>query len=388
MRVAYIANCSVLYGANRSLLNLLDGLMPLGVEPCVLAPSEGPLLPELCRRGIPYAVVPFEWWMHPTRNIVRSIHRGLLNCDALSPTARHLERWGVDLVHTNASVVPVGWMAARWLRLPHVWHIREFDCAFHYDWGRNLFRRVVGSSEAVIAISRAIRNYVLPPANPRAVVIPDGIFSEREFSQLGQSALQRRPPYTPFTFAIVGLVHPAKGQDVAIAALAQVAAAGRDARLLIVGSGEPDYLTACKSLARDLGVEDRVEFWGYREDPFEALFASHAALVCSRSEGLGRVTVEAMAACRPVIGYNSSGTAEIIQHESTGLLYSGGAEELAQQMLRLIDNPEYGWRLGAAGWEDARKRFSVERCASQVYEVYQNVLAGRSIGSCQPCHNP
>jgi len=40
--------------------------------------------------------------------------------------------------------------------------------------------------------------------------------------------------------------------------------------------------------------------------------------MCSRHEAMGRVTVEAMSACLPVIGFDNGGTAELIEHERSG----------------------------------------------------------------------
>ena len=68
-RVAFITHYAELYGANLSLLNLLEGLGRYGVRPHVIAPEPGDLLPELARRGIPAAVLPFEWWVSPRQTV-------------------------------------------------------------------------------------------------------------------------------------------------------------------------------------------------------------------------------------------------------------------------------------------------------------------------------
>jgi glycosyltransferase involved in cell wall biosynthesis len=86
-----------------------------------------------------------------------------------------------------------------------------------------------------------------------------------------------------------------------------------------------------------------------------------------------RVTAEAMASARPVIGYNSTGTAELIEHESTGLLYGGGHEELARCMARLIENPEWAKELGINGWHKAKREFTIETYAERVYKVLKKV---------------
>jgi hypothetical protein len=52
--------------------------------------------------------------------------RLLRNVRVLRPLAAQIRRWGCNLVYSNSSVFPVGAMAAAKLRLPHVWHLREF----------------------------------------------------------------------------------------------------------------------------------------------------------------------------------------------------------------------------------------------------------------------
>src|SRR5258707_14944439 len=59
LRVAFITHYAELYGANLSLLNLIEGLGGYGVVPHVICPEQGDLLPELARRGGPAAVLPF-----------------------------------------------------------------------------------------------------------------------------------------------------------------------------------------------------------------------------------------------------------------------------------------------------------------------------------------
>jgi glycosyltransferase involved in cell wall biosynthesis len=241
-----------------------------------------------------------------------------------------------------------------------------------------MFRCFISRADAAIAISEAIRSYHLRDAkSERVYVIYNGVASVAEFDRLhkivnSHSALK---PDRPFTFALVGLIHPTKGQDAAIRALALLSREFEKVRLLIVGEGRTDRL---KALAHDLGVTNRVDFWGYVDDPYKAYLASDAVLMCSKSEAMGRVTVEAMSACRPVIGYDEAGTSEIIEHGHTGLLYRGGPEVLASCMRQFVENPAWARQLGNNGWDVARKKYSVEVYAQSVYEVLSSVLKLRT----------
>jgi hypothetical protein len=62
MRVAFFTHYPELYGANRSLLNLIEGLAPLGVYSFVIVPKEGDIVTALRERAIPFLITPHQWW--------------------------------------------------------------------------------------------------------------------------------------------------------------------------------------------------------------------------------------------------------------------------------------------------------------------------------------
>jgi glycosyltransferase involved in cell wall biosynthesis len=124
-------------------------------------------------------------------------------------------------------------------------------------------------------------------------------------------------------------------------------------------------------------VTDRVEFWGYIPDPERAFLAADCALMCSRSEAMGRVTAEAMSCGRPVIGFDAAGTSELIAHGETGLLYRGGSDGLADAMARYLSDPAEADRHGDAGWTLARRRHTTEGYARQIHAVIRGVMDRR-----------
>src|SRR5689334_9632922 len=64
VRIAYITHYAELYGANRSMLDLLLELRRRGeVTPFVLLPREGPLTEKLAAEHVPFAVIPWQPWM-------------------------------------------------------------------------------------------------------------------------------------------------------------------------------------------------------------------------------------------------------------------------------------------------------------------------------------
>ena len=388
MRVAFITHYTSLYGANRSLLNLIDGLKRYEVFSHVVSPGEGEITEALRDREIPVAIMPIQYWVSKrpsSSNALKWVYRNLYwgygvlkrlcrNLYVLPPLIRQLQAWGVELIYTNSSVTPIGALAAKYLRLPHIWHLRELgdlDYGLRPDWGTSAFKYLISSADAIITNSKAVRSHLLNGvANKHVHVIYNGVAWESDFDRLRRLAQKERKYQRPYTFALVGVIHPNKGQETAIRALAIAIKRFPDIRLLIVGGGDT---TRLKRIATELGVIDNVEFWGYIQDPYKAYMTADAVLMCSKYEAMGRVTAEAMSACRPVIGYESGGTAEIIEHERTGLLYHGGPESLATCMMRFIENPGWARQLGENGWHVAREKYSIEIYSESVYQVLCSV---------------
>ena len=381
MRIAFITHYTELYGANMSLLNLIEVLGHYGVRAHVICPDDGDLIGALAKRGVPAAILPFEWWVSSRRTVRGAAERLYRNVHNLRPIVAQLTDWKTDLVYSNSSVFSIGAMAAARLRLPHVWHLREFgsrDYDLWLDLGLQFSRHLFLTADATIFVSHALKRAFLGTATPaNSHVIYNGVASEAVFDERHLAAMALRNRRQPFTFVLVGRFRESKGQAVAIQAFANVAKRFPDVRLLLVGgaggTGDQGYFDHCRALVNELGVTGRVEFWGYIPDPERAFLAADVALMCSRHEAMGRVTVEAMSACRPVIGYDSGGTSELIEPNRTGLLYRGGADNLATCMTRYLVAPELAKQHGEAGWQVSRVRHSTETYAAQIHNVLHGV---------------
>ena len=375
VRIAFVTHYTELYGANRSLLCLIDGLQSYSVKSHVIAPEQGPITEELSERDIPFCTVPFKRWM--SKNQWKAPARLGMNLGVLPLLVRKFHQWDVDLIHTNSSVTPIGALLGEVLALPHTWHVREFgdrDYGLHHDWGKCLFRKFVSRADASIAVSRAVRQHVLTDVDTPCYVVYNGVVSQDRLEQMGRAARAEKDDFSPpYTFTIVGKISPAKGQEQALQAMRHLAREGKEVRLLVAGSGAEEHVESLRELCQALDLERKVSLLGYVSDPFEVYHRADAVLMCSPHEAMGRVTAEAMAAVRPVIGYNSDGTAELIDDGHNGLLYDGTTEHLARCMGRFVNNPHWARSLGQNAWEQARREYTNQVYARQMYNVLSEV---------------
>ncbi|CAN7241027.1 glycosyltransferase [Pseudarthrobacter oxydans] len=129
-----------------------------------------------------------------------------------------------------------------------------------------------------------------------------------------------------------------KGHDLAIEAISALRDRGYECELLLVGQGSLHAELA--EQARALNVQDLVRFqdgFSERRELWKILDNTDVFIHPSRSEGLPRVVIEAMARSRPVIASRIGGIPELVAAEF--LVRSGDSSDLAERIARLVDDP-------------------------------------------------
>jgi glycosyltransferase involved in cell wall biosynthesis len=145
----------------------------------------------------------------------------------------------------------------------------------------------------------------------------------------------------------VGVLEPYKGIDVLAEAWRLAAPRVPEATLRIVGSGSRVSVVECLvgervSWARSLPAEEVAR----------ALDESTVLVLPSRSEGMGRVVVEAQCRGRAVIGSRVGGIPDLVREGEKGLLVEpGDAAALAEALVRVLSDRELAMKLGAAARE-------------------------------------
>ncbi|WP_417482215.1 glycosyltransferase family 4 protein [Maricaulis sp.] len=169
---------------------------------------------------------------------------------------------------------------------------------------------------------------------------------------------------------------PIKGLDVLIDALARVAAARPLARLHIIGTlrdGPAKQALAAHGLSSRVTTSSNLT-----RDAIAQLYRRAHIVACpARFEGFGFPAAEAMACGAAVAASNGGALPEVVG--DAGLVsIAGDAASLAQDLARLLDNPEEARRLSARASERAQKEFNWSRHAMAASRLYAEALAERS----------
>jgi glycosyltransferase involved in cell wall biosynthesis len=383
MRVCFISHTAARSGAELALLELVHGLSELNIHCLVFVPKKGPLLAELDRLNVEWRIVSYPWWWKLRgKSLPRRLLRTLRSLAAAARIAIMLRRWRCDLVVTNTVAVGAGAIAAWLARKPHVWHLHESpyrDARITFDLGiRSATRLIDRLSALVVVVSQAVADEYSGYIKPDKVrIVYQSITSGEGLPQDETDGIHSSQPDTNvFKCAMVGSLQPWKGQEEAIKALSEVVSRGVNGRLLLVGTGEESYLQMLRQQVKDQGLEQRVTFTGYVNDPTPLIQTADLILMCSRWEAFARVTIEAMLAGKAVIASASGGTIEQIQDGKTGLLYERGNHlELADKIQYLYENPKARLELGQAAFAWAVDRFTQERYTREMLELFTSVIA-------------
>lgn len=363
-------------GAELALLELARGLRAHPeYDLHVVLPSTGPLLDRLRALGVGTSVERYLWgWVCGPTSVAPRLRRAAGHAAGVLRLARLLRRLGADVIVTNTVVIPGAAVAARLLRIPHIWCIHEFgraDHGFWFDLGLTRSLRIVARlSQVVVVNSRWVAEQVQSHAAPHSLrLVQQGV---------DLPANPGREARDGALLVFVSTKSPAKGQEDAIRALALLNRGGHALKLRLVGGGDPRYAAALAGLARSLHVEDSVEFLPVTPDVVGEFERARIALMCSRVEAFGRVTIEAMKCATPVIGARAAATAELIRDGWNGMLYEpGDATDLAAKISLLLENRDLSERIGETGRAWASEQFSVERYAERFAAVLDEAAGGR-----------
>ncbi len=376
MRVLHVIEATI-GGARRHVVDAVRGQAHAGVEVWLAAaarrePAFRTDLAALEGEGAHCLELPMVREIRPGRDLAH-----------LRSLVALIARVRPDVVHTHSSKAGVlgrlasleAGIGAR-VHTPHTFAFL-FGSMFT-PLRRALFRQIEtalsGATRALVAVSpseaRTIRESGVAPGG-LVRVVENGIDPRPWLSAppTPRAALGV-PPAVPLV-AVVGLLNVAKGQDLALRALAEP---GLE-QVHLHNAGHRETREALEALASSLGLDGRAHFLGWRDDVPALVAACDALLLPSRWEGMPYIVLEAMAAARAVVAARVDGAVDLVEDGINGFLVPvEDPQALATALRRLLAlSSAARAAMGAAGRQRVLERHSLERMLAGLQELYREV---------------
>lgn len=353
-------------GVERTTLEVADALIADGQGAFVVS-GGGRLVPKLTKLGA----------THFTMNIGS---KRLLSLPWRVAALRKLIVLNqIDVIHARSRAPAwAAWRAAMAERIPFV---TTYHGIYNEGFpGKRRYNSIMARGDLVIANSRFTADHVMathkvPEARLR--IIPRGVdmamFDPKAVSPVRIEQVWNKWAVKPDDRVILlpARLTRWKGQTVAIQALARLP---EDTILVCAGDpqGRESYVAELRSLARSLGVEDRLRLPGHEVDMPAALLAADRVVTPSTDpEAFGRTAAEAQAMGRWIVASSHGGALDVVQDGETGqLVPPGDADALARALLGVPGTYD-----GAAARDRIAAKFSKQALQSATLQVYREVIA-------------
>ena len=282
---------------------------------------------------------------------------------------RFLTDFDPDLIHIqNLRSLPLGHRLSERLQRPHlvtVHHVPEDDSV---------------SSElphwlltAVVAVNEDIRESLVNDhriSKELIRVIPPGINLERFHPAPGEEA--GRTGRIPVV-GTIGRLDPLKGFHYFLSAVRKIRDRGWEAMFVIVGEGEEER--ALRRAAKELKIEKLVTFAPPMPDIVDLYRSFDVVVVPTQRGGVGLTALEAMAMEKPVVANAVGEMLHIIVEGKTGFLVpEGDSDQLAERVVRLLENPALGVEMGRAARRRAEEFYSLPPMIGATEALYREII--------------
>ena len=255
----------------------------------------------------------------------------------------------------------------------------------HSLWDRaKLVNRVVlrgsmQSGERLVAVSQASFDALPESLQQRATTVVHGVDLSQSDSLIARRAELRSLVRSElvvgddeFLFITVANLRPEKGYDVLLQAAKTIADCDFPMRIAAVGRGP--LKDALHARHVELGLGDRFQFLGQRDDVLELLVAADAFVLASHHEGLPVALMEATSVGLPIVASRVGGIPQVLEDGIDAILVPpGDPDSLARAMMRLASDPELRDRLGG-GAKLRSSLFDIAEANRAVGDIYLQVV--------------
>ena len=261
-------------------------------------------------------------------------------------------------------------------RVPVIFHLHGAEFQLFYkdecsSFRQFLIRSLLNRCYCLIALSPQWQAWLKP------LVSRPSVLSIYNPVQILNDDISKEPRKT---LLFLGRLGKRKGIYDVIEALVKVKQRHSDVLLIAAGDGEREEV---ERFAKLMGVRENIEIPGWidQKQARKLRRKSWIYVMPSYNEGLPMSILEAMSSGLPVISTPVGGIPDAVSDGVEGLLIEpGNVEQLAESIVRLLEDNALRRQMGLAAEEKIRNTFSTESTVPQIEAIYQEIGCLRQNG--------
>ncbi len=366
IRVLHLAAPGRLYGAERWVLALINNIDRTKIDSVISVIRDSPnITPAICKRAesLGFETAIFNAY-------------GKVSLTAIFQIRKYILSHKIDVLHTHwykADII--GLLAAagtkcRIVSTPHGW---SMNSDFKLRCYEAINRLVFPFFDAVAPVSSELFLDLckIPGLKHKARLIENGVdLNEITSSKHISDEIAAWKQNGRLVIGYIGQLIPRKGIDILLKAFASMNYC--NTCLAIIGSGE--QMGELQSYVTLQGLNDRVKFFGFRDDRLDFLRGFDIFVLPSKLEGIPRCVMEAMAAGVAVVVSDIPGCLNLVMHNINGLVFKNNkANELSAHLDDLVRDESLRLRLSIEGKRYVLDKFSAERMAREYLKLYYSL---------------
>lgn len=306
----------------------------------------------------------------------------------LKPLVTHIRKEGYHLIHAHGARANFIAMFLRpFIKIPIITTVHS---DYKLDFTDSLYRRFFYTGLNKFAL-KYMDYYIAVSESFKAMLEDRGFPGDKIYTVYNTIDFEKKIEYTSreefynryninakgkTVVGIIGRFDYVKGHDIFINAAAEVLKKNKNVLFLLAGEGfeQPNLIQQ----AERLGIQDNIVFTGFVDDIFSFINAIDINTLSSRSESFPYVLLEGARMKKATVCTNVGGIGDLIKENETGLLAEpGDFKELAEKILKFVDDENLRNIMGENLYHFARKNFSKESMKRRHISIYEDVLKRR-----------
>lgn len=361
-------------GASKALIELAQNLRERGIDVIVILPEKGDFKTELDELKISNFTVKeysswYTWKAENKLNLPKYYVKRILNYITVLKIKKILKKEKPDIVHVNALTAYTVGLAGIKLKIPVVWHMREFmeeDLGVKFT-NKTFSLKVLDQANAYIAISKSVKNKWQPVVPKNINVVYDGLPLENYLIE------KKNLNSADTNIMLYGRIVKEKGQLFFLKGMKNILKKYPHVHISLAGFIEDkEYFSKCKQFIKDNGLNSRVDYVGEVRNIKKLLKNQDIVCVCSTKEAFGRVIIESMLAKCIVVSADSGAATELIKDGKNGYLYKVSSKADFERKVEkaIITKNE----LDLNKIQNYAKKFSTDNNATNVLKIYKDII--------------